>query len=91
MRTPTATGGSSSSTCPIRSVTSDTAKVSHYLQDTATAVDFLSDGAGGFSWSPDYDEDPASATYNPVPMVADGATPIAASLMDAYRLVRRHA
>jgi hypothetical protein len=64
--------------------TSDTAKVSHYLQDTATAVDFLSDGGGGFSWSPDYDEDEASATYNPVPMVADGATPIAASLMDAY-------
>ncbi len=29
--------------------TSDTAKVSHYLQDTATAVDFLSDGAGQVS------------------------------------------
>jgi type IV pilus assembly protein PilY1 len=64
--------------------TSDTAKVSHFLQDTATAVDFLSDGGGGFSWSPNYDEDEASATYNPVPMVADGSTPIAASLMDAY-------
>jgi len=64
--------------------TSDLAKVSHFLQDTATAVDFLSDGGGGFTWSPDYDEDEASATYNPVPMVADGATPIAASLMDAY-------
>ena len=64
--------------------TSDTAKVSHYLQDTATAVDFIPDGLGSFDWVPDYDEDPASATYNPVPMVADGATPIGASLMDAY-------
>ena len=64
--------------------TSDIAKVSHFLQDTATAVDFLSDGAGTFTFVDDFDEDDASATYNPVPMVADGATPIAASLMDAY-------
>jgi hypothetical protein len=65
-------------------VTSDLDKVRHYLQDTATAVDWLSDGAGGFSWVDDFDEDPASGTYNPVPMVADGSTPIGTSLMDAY-------
>jgi hypothetical protein len=65
-------------------ITSDLDQVRHFLQDTSTAVDYLSDGAGTFAWSPNFDQDPASGTYNPVPMVADGATPIANSLLDAY-------
>jgi hypothetical protein len=65
-------------------ITSDLDSVRHFLQDTATAVDLLSDGAGTFTWSDNFDEDPLSGTYNPVPMVADGATPIGNSLLDAY-------
>jgi hypothetical protein len=69
---------------PLPVIASDLTKVRHFLEDTATAVDLVSDGAGTFTWSPDFDEDELSGTYNPVPIVADGATPIGASLMDAY-------
>jgi hypothetical protein len=65
-------------------ITSDLDKVRHYLENTSTAVDFLSDGAGTFQFRDNFDEDPASGTYNPVPMVADGRTPIANSLLDAF-------
>jgi hypothetical protein len=65
-------------------ITSDLDNVRHYLQDTATAVQWLSDGLGGFTWSDSFDEDPASPTFNPVPMVADGSTPIGTALMDAF-------
>jgi len=69
---------------PGPSFSPDLDKVRHYLQDTASAVDYLSDGAGTFSFSPNFDEDPDSGTYNPVPMVADGRTPVANALLDAY-------
>ena len=45
-----------------------------YLQPAHTAVDYVSNA--GFSWQDDFDNDPASASYNPIPMVADGSTPI---------------
>ena len=65
-------------------ITSDLDKVRHYLQSSSTAVEYLSDGAGNFQFIDNFDEDPASGTYNPVPMVADGRTPIANSLLDAF-------
>ncbi len=65
-------------------ITSDLDKVRHYLQSTSTAVEYLSDGAGTFEFLDHFDEDEASGTYNPVPMVADGRTPIANSLLDAF-------
>ncbi len=55
-----------------------------FLQPMATAVDYVSDGSGGFSWQDHFDNDPESATYNPVPMIADGSTPINNSLLDAF-------
>jgi Tfp pilus tip-associated adhesin PilY1 len=63
---------------------SDLDKVRHYLENTSTAVEFLSDGAGTFQFLDNFDEDPASGTYNPVPMVADGRTPINNALFDAF-------
>ena len=65
-------------------ITSDLDEVRHFLQSTSTAVEFLSDGAGTFEFLDHFDEDPLSGTYNPVPMVADGKTPIANSLLDAF-------
>ena len=65
-------------------ITSDLDKVRHYLQSSSTAVEFLSDGAGNFQFLDHFDEDETSGTYNPVPMVADGKTPIANSLLDAF-------
>jgi len=65
-------------------ITSDLDKVRHFLQNTSTAVEFLSDGAGNFQFLDHFDEDEASGTYNPVPMVADGRTPINNALLDAF-------
>ncbi len=55
-----------------------------FLQPMATAVDYVADGGGSFSWQDNFDNDPSSPTYNPVPMIADGATPINNSLLDAF-------
>lgn len=69
---------------PVPGDGTDFASIRSFLEPMSSAVDYLSDGAGGFSWQDDFDNDPASPTYNPVPMVADGATPINNSLLDAY-------
>jgi len=55
-----------------------------YLQPMHTAVDYVS-ASGTFSWQDDFDNDSASASYNPIPMVADGSTPIANAMYDAYQ------
>ena len=65
-------------------ITSDLDNVRNYLERSSTAVELLSDGAGTFQFIDNFDEDPASGAYNPVPMVADGRTPIANSLLDAF-------
>ena len=53
-------------------------------QTTVVNETQVNDGFGGFNWSAVIDNDPASGTFNPVPLVADGSTPIGASLMDAF-------
>jgi len=69
---------------PAPGLTSDTDDIRAFLQPMATAVDYMADGGGSFYWQDDFDNDPASATYNPVPMIADGATPINNSLLSAF-------
>ena len=69
---------------PAPGLTTDTDDIRAFLQPMATAVDYVDDGGGSFSWQDNFDNDPASATYNPVPMIADGATPINNSLLDAF-------
>jgi len=63
---------------------SDIDKVKMYLQSTSTAVKLLNDGSDNFSWQDSFDNDPASGAFDPIPMVADGATPINNSLLDAF-------
>ena len=64
-----------------------------FLEPMATAVDFVNDGGDPYAlgFQDDFDNEPfeadgvtPNAAYNPVPLVADGMTPIADSLMDAY-------
>lgn len=55
-----------------------------YLEPMASAVEWRADGSGGLSWQDTYNQDPASASFNPIPVVARGSTPINASLLDAY-------
>ena len=64
-------------------------KIGQRLESVATAVKFLSDG-GSFSWVEDYNDPKHPIDYNdalpdnPIPVVASGDTPIAASMMAAY-------
>ena len=69
---------------PVPGITTDTDDIRAFLQPMATAVDYVSEGGGAFSWQDNFDGDPESATYNPIPMIADGATPINNSLLDAF-------
>ncbi len=69
---------------PAPGFTTDTDDIRAFLQPMATAVDYVDEGGGSFSWQDNFDNDPESATYNPVPMIADGATPINNSLLDAF-------
>ena len=69
---------------PAPGLSSESDDIRAFLQPMATAVDYVSDGSGGFSWQDHFDNDPESATYNPVPMIADGSTPINNSLLDAF-------
>ncbi len=66
-----------------------------FLEPMATAVDLVDhqtpgscgDGVLGnadLCFEDAFDTDPGSATYNPVPVISYGSTPIAASLEDAY-------
>jgi type IV pilus assembly protein PilY1 len=54
-----------------------------YLEPMQSAVDYES-ASGAFSWVADYDNDPLSVDFNPVPMIADGSTPINSSLLEAF-------
>ena len=69
---------------PAPALNTDIDDIRAFLQPMATAVDYVSDGGGSFSFQDNFDNDPLSATYNPVPMIADGATPINNSLLDAF-------
>ena len=62
-----------------------------FLEPMYTAVDYESDGAGNFSWVGTFDNDPLmpdgvtpNPDYDPVPMIADGSTPINSSLLEAF-------
>jgi len=61
----------------------DMTEVQSVLEPMSSAVDLVND-SGTFSWQDDFDPDPNSASYNPIPIVTDGATPIANTLWDAY-------
>jgi hypothetical protein len=66
-------------------LTSELDKVRNYLQRTSTAINYVTNGAGGFvEWGRNYEEDELEPTYDPVPMVAAGATPINNALLDAF-------
>ena len=62
---------------------SNFAEVAMVLEPMASAVDLVNDGSSLF-WQDSYDSDPASPTYDPIPILTRGTTPIANSLMDAY-------
>ena len=62
---------------------SNFAEVAMVLEPMASAVDLVNDGSG-LSWQDSFDTDPMSPTYDPIPMLTRGTTPIANSLMDAY-------
>ena len=68
---------------PPPNTTSNVSEMQAFLEPMASAVDLLNDGTD-LVWQDDFDPDPASATYNPIPIVTDGTTPIANSLWDAY-------
>jgi hypothetical protein len=58
-----------------------------FLQPTASSVDFVPGSSELFAegnFVPNFDNDPLSATFDPIPIVARGSTPIANSLWDAY-------
>ncbi len=56
-----------------------------FLEPMHSAVKYQKDGAGAFAWVEDFDNDSeTSGTYNPIPMVADGTTPINSSLLEAF-------
>jgi hypothetical protein len=58
-----------------------------FLQPAASSVDFVpgsSELFAGGNFVPNFDNDPASGTFDPIPIVARGSTPIANSLWDAY-------
>jgi hypothetical protein len=67
-----------------------------FLQPMSTAIDLIDDeggpdcdinpvlGSDDLCWQDSFDSDPASLTYDPIPFVTFGATPIKASLDDAY-------
>ena len=63
--------------------TTNVEDIKRFLEPMTSAVKYESSG-GTFSWVDDFDNDPASATYNPLPMVADGSTPINSSLLEAF-------
>ncbi len=53
-----------------------------FLEPMTSAVQYESNS--GFSWVDSFDNDPASPDYDPVPMIADGTTPINGSLLEAF-------
>jgi hypothetical protein len=62
-----------------------------FLQRSSTAVNLVNDGFDSFSWQDSFDNDffePDGVTpnpdYTPIPMVADGATPINNALLDSF-------
>ena len=56
-----------------------------FLEPMHSAVKYESDGSGGFAWREEFDNDPeTTGTYNPIPMVAHGYTPINSSLLQAF-------
>ena len=68
-------------------------EMDRFLQPMATAVDLVNDGGSPYAlgFQDNFDNSPFEAdgvtpnpAYNPIPLVADGTTPIADSLMDAY-------
>ncbi len=63
--------------------TSNIEDIKKFLEPMTSAVKYEND-AGTFSWVDDVDNDPASAGYNPLPIVADGSTPINSSLLEAF-------
>jgi len=69
------------------------AEFDRFLEPMATAVKLVNDGGAPYTlgFQDNFDNAPLLAddvtvnpAYNPIPMVADGMTPIADSLMDAY-------
>ncbi len=56
--------------------------VRRFLDPMTSAVKYQS--SSGFSWVDSFDNDPVSPNYDPVPLVADGTTPINASLHEAF-------
>ncbi|HSN57498.1 MAG TPA: hypothetical protein VLT32_22705, partial [Candidatus Sulfomarinibacteraceae bacterium] len=68
---------------PAPAETTNLDEILAFLEPMHSAVKYEVSG-GTPIWVDDYDNDPASASYNPVPMVADGSTPINSSLLEAY-------
>ena len=52
-----------------------------FLEPMHTAVVY---DHSGLTWVDNFDPNPASPTYNPVPIVTDGTTPINSSLLEAF-------
>jgi len=76
---------------PVPNEPTDLDSIRSYLQRSSTAVQMVNDGSGNFSWQDSFDNEFFEADgvtpnplYNPVPMVADGATPINHALLDAF-------
>jgi hypothetical protein len=63
-----------------------------FLEPMASAVNLINDsgcgtgvlGSDNLCFESDFDNDPESVDYNPIPIVTFGSTPIEASLEDAY-------